>query len=308
MKIKKRYLTVAVAILLLLVLATSVALANLLIRADKKNPSTAIDITDKNDGTGSGTNNGSGENDVTGGNDGTGSGGGSDAEQTKPAETTVPPRPEISVYDDNSDKGGSAKVELFRAVYDNESGEVTVKSSNGDKLIAPGTSNVYDFYIKNTGNVGIYYTVSVISELTVKAGQETLTVPLEAKFVRDDGKYLFGTENSYGKMSELNGQLDRAGLSVNHFRKYSLLWQWPFEGDDNLDTLLGNLTCEGDGIWVTVTIVINASDDPNATGGSSQTSDGAAIPFYTAVIITSVFLIFVLLLKKRRDEEEEENA
>ncbi len=54
-------------------------------------------------------------------------------------------------------------VDLFQTAYANKDGAFTVQSGDGEKIIAPGTANAYDFSLKNTTDMSMDYTMSVRS-------------------------------------------------------------------------------------------------------------------------------------------------
>ena len=56
---------------------------------------------------------------------------------------------------------GNTQVEIFRASYANGESQITVKSSDGDKLIAPGTENSYTFALENTADGPVAYSMSM---------------------------------------------------------------------------------------------------------------------------------------------------
>ncbi len=69
--------------------------------------------------------------------------------QEEPDPTTVTQaqpelKPGASVYDGDGAWSKETRIEIFHAVYDNETGQVTVLTGNGDKLIAPapGTNTI----------------------------------------------------------------------------------------------------------------------------------------------------------------------
>ncbi len=193
---------------------------------------------------------------------------------TTPLETTGtqvterPIRPNVDVVDSNAYWSGDTVVEIFRASYENESGVLTVRSAFNDKVIAPGTANSYYFDIKNTGNVGVDYTVQTFAELTSEVSGKSFLIPLEVRFYRMGGDYMLGSEQDYESMYEINGLKQQGELGKNRYARYVLDWQWPFEGNDELDTMLGNLAAEGGEIRVALRLLVTATMNDSARGGT----------------------------------------
>ena len=205
------------------------------------------------------------------------------------------------VTDEDTVWKGNTQVEIFRVSYKNGQGQVTVKSSRGDNLIAPGTENSYTFALENTANGPVAYSMSMKAYFS----SADYIIPVEAKVTRDtDKKYLLGSAVSYDDVLELNKVSDSGTLKKGYVMPYTLSWQWPFEGDDAYDTLLGNL--EED---LTLTIVIETYAEyapPSADGGIPKTGDTSHIGlWFTVMLGSSAGLMFLLLLMRRKGEENE---
>lgn len=205
------------------------------------------------------------------------------------------------VTDEDTVWKGNTQVEIFRVSYKNGQGQVTVKSGRGDKVIAPGTENSYTFALENTADGPVEYAISMKSYFS----SADYIIPVEAKVTRDtDKKYLLGSAVSYDDVLELNKVSDSGTLKKGYVMPYTLSWQWPFEGNDAYDTMLGNL--EED---LTLTIVIETTASyapPTALGGFPKTGDASHIGMWFAVMLgSSAGLIFLLLPMRRKGEENE---
>ncbi len=228
----------------------------------------------------------------------------SSSQSSSSADTEFYANPSSLVADPDGDWTMDADVEIFRASYESETGETTVRSAGGNAVIAPGTANTYEFHLKNNGNIPLDYTTQV--EATIKAVVQgaTYSVPIQAKLYTSAGEYLLGTDGAYSPMENLTTVTDTGGLSPDHYVRYTLEWCWPFEGDDQLDTMLGNLSAEGDEVIITVKLLVNASANLDAVGGIPQTGDTSNISLWMSVMVCSAFALIFLLLPKRAEEEE----
>lgn len=195
---------------------------------------------------------------------------------------------------------GMTGIELFKTNYDG-----TVVSANGDDVIAPGTENTYTLALENTCPDNLQFDLEVEAYLTMNA-QVGGDIPLEAKFSGgQNNKYFVGSATTWGNMEDLNGITDSGTLKPGYIMPYTISWQWPFEGDDAYDTLLGNMSA---GSEVTVTVVIKtfASYTPSADGGIPKTGDTSHIGlWFTAMMGSCAGLMFLLLLAKRKGNEHE---
>lgn len=166
-----------------------------------------------------------------------------------------------------------AEVEIFKFSYD-ETGKVTVigPEGNPDKLFAPGTSNLYQFTLRNPGDVALNYTLSMEAYYT---GTDGLWIPIYTRVWDYTNTYLVGSPDEQVDVLELN-TVDNytAKLGAGRYAVYNLEWEWPFEREDEngditendiYDTMLGDLAVEKD---LTLTIVIRtyAEYDEDADG------------------------------------------
>lgn len=207
----------------------------------------------------------------------------------------------FQVTDDNTIWKGDTQVEIFRVSYKNGQGQVTVKSSRGDKVIAPGTENSYAFALENTANGPVAYSMSMKAYLS----SDDHTIPVVAKVRREtDHAYFLGSAGEYKDVLQLNQVKDSGTLKKGYVMPYTLSWQWPFEDDDAYDTMLGNL--EED---LTLTIVIETYAEyapPSADDGIPKTGDTSHIGlWFTVMLGSSAGLMFLLLLMRRKGEENE---
>lgn len=209
--------------------------------------------------------------------------------------------PSLSLSDEKGVWRKVTNVELFRATYENGEQLVTVEGSNGEKVIAPGTTNTYVFKLKNTGNVALDYDVEVEAFFT----PEEVEIPVESRIKRYDGEWMLGGEAHFDGVELMNGATDRATLGKGCYTYYTLEWQWPFEGDDALDTALGNLAKEQELLFtLKIKTTATESDDPNAEGGilAPYTGDSGANTLMWGILAGTAFIILIILIfGKKRD-------
>ena len=195
---------------------------------------------------------------------------------------------------------GTTGIELFRKSYDG-----TVKSAGSDKVIAPGTENSYTFALENTAKGDLDYTLRVTAEIRRdgKLTDESFRLPVEVKLTRDyDPKYLYGSKTAFADIRKLD-VTDSGTLGEDKVMPYTLTWQWPFEGDDGLDTLLGSL---GEDVTLTILIETTASYAPPTAdaGGLPKTGDTSGIFLWSAVLVGSAAALLLLLLLRKGERNE----
>lgn len=230
---------------------------------------------------------------------------GTEVRNTAPANnnnnTTRRANPGFQVEDDKVIWSNNTQVDIFHISYKNGEQQITVNSNDGDKLIAPGTSNSYVFKLSNTGNVALDY------EVTVEAffSPAEVTIPVTARLSRYDGEWIVGDNENFADIPTLDGAQDSATLGAGRYTYYTLDWQWPFEsGDDEYDTMLGNRAVDED---LTFTIVINTraeySGDADHEGGLVPTGDNSYASIMTAIVVGSCAMIIILLVLKIKEKK-----
>ena len=234
------------------------------------------------------------------------------ATSTTPQVTQPPRNPGFEASDDNTVWSTNTQVEIFRISYMNGEQVITVNSDNGDKIIAPGTENSYTFKLKNTGNVALDYTVEVDAYFT----PADIEIPITGRLNRYDGKWVVGGKDEYAKVPVLDTAEDNGTLGAGKYTYYTLDWLWPFEsGNDELDTMLGNLATEQDLIFtIVIKTTATESDNPYDDSGITppQTGDNTNLALWITLAVSSfammIFLLFFQNKEKRRyDAEADKN-
>ena len=202
----------------------------------------------------------------------------------------------------------NTKVDIFKSSYSNKHGQMTVKSDDGDKVVAPGTSNSFVFKLSNTGEVPLSYELDIDAYIT----PDGLKLPVKARLSRYDNRWLVGDKDSWVDTAALNDAEDSAVLGVRRYMYYTLDWEWPFEEDDKYDTKLGNMAVDED---LTLTIVIKTR--ATAAEGTGQgitlpnTGDNSSIVVWGTVAVISLVVMvvaFIFILFARNKNEEEDSS
>lgn len=239
--------------------------------------------------------------------------------------------PGFTVEDREQTWGTETRINLFKTEYNGIGRDITVESSNGDRLIAPGTEGEYTFTLKNTGNVAMDYSVGFNVELYVEGDVISLEeFPLGVRLRQYSGEYLLGDGDIWVAISELEDYLAKDTLAVNHYAWYTIEWKWLFEEDavddhdrlhinasDELDTLLGNISDETPiSLCVSISTLAEPSEDAIANGGITQTSNshGSILGWFPwillllllAVAITATAFGYACHSRKKQKEEDED--
>lgn len=238
------------------------------------------------------------------------------SDETTTGETTAPTEETTTRSEQGTGKHPEfrmeAEAEIFRFSYDNDSGEITVTGGEGntDKLIAPGTSNLYQFTLQNPGDVSLDYTLTMEAYVT---GTD-LWIPVNARVWDYTNKYLVGSTDSMVDVMELNTVNESAELGAGRYAVYNLEWEWPFEwGDDEYDTMLGDLAVEDD---LALTIVIRTvaeydenPDNPNAGEiKPPQTGDDSNLVLLSLLCVGSFVGLCVMLFAFFKSGRKEKQA
>ena len=200
---------------------------------------------------------------------------------------------------------GSSEFELFKVEYENENGDITVSGNGVDNLIAPGTSNSYNFTLKNTEDFSLDYEMEIKAYVSYDLG---VKLPVLVRMRNHDGDYMLGDDDVWEYVLDINGVSRDGILAKDRFANYTIEWMWPFEGDDAIDTFFGNFgTSQGnDDLNLTLTIEVNTyakqSADPDDPGDNPpQTGDNALGSIFIALIALIVAVAVVYYGKKRFD-------
>ena len=239
------------------------------------------------------------------------SGSGSNDEEFKPYF-------EFRTYDDKVEWSTDTAIEIFKFNYD-ETGGLSVVSSNDMKVFAPGTGNEYTFHVKNGSSEAVDYKMWVEAYFS----NEDLWIPIEVKMREGSDDYLIGDADNWVEAVELNTVSEEQTLESNRYTNYTLDWRWVFErfdgegleANDAYDTSLGNMAVYDD-LTLTIKIHTYAELDPSAIrgddGGSSDDSPFTGVKgvmmFIVIGAVALVVIILMLILGRKKNEEESDKS
>lgn len=226
-----------------------------------------------------------------------------DCDQDKEEGDKKEKKASFQVTDGNAVWETETQIAIFDVNYEGEGQKITVQSSGGDKVIAPGTTQSYTFKVKNTGEVALDYLVDIDAYVT----PEDTKIPVDSRLVRYDGEWIVGGNEKYVEIEMLDKAEDSGTLSAGKYGYYTLDWVWNFEsGDDEYDTLLGNEAVQ-ENLTFTIEIhtVATVSENPDAEGGltSIQTGDSTNISLILLVSAGAVVFLFLLIVLKKKNDE-----
>ncbi len=194
------------------------------------------------------------------------------------------------------------ETELFSLIYKNKAGDITVESSDGTRVVAPGTADDFTICLRNKEKFPLRYTLTIKAELI---GQYEL--PMKFWLLGPDSENIVGTGkgSEWADRAELNGVSDSASIGVDESKDYKLHWNWPFEtGDDEYDTFLGNI--EGEDVGIKISLHVIAETDPDASVDFWRTSCGRNLPWiiFIILLLAAIILLIFSLLKDRGDRPD----
>ncbi len=144
--------------------------------------------------------------------------------------------PDFEGFDDEVKWETLTSVDLFKNTYTDAEGNVTVQSASGEKVIAPGTTNDYNFTLKNTGNVSLDYTLNLEGVFTLSDQH----LPFYVRLRRGE-TWVSGNEQEWVHVNLLEEVVEQGTLPKGESVSYTFEWQWPYEADEENDRLISDL-------------------------------------------------------------------
>lgn len=208
------------------------------------------------------------------------------------------------VYADKREVSLSSKihddqVDIFDLQYVNENGEITVAGLDGAKVLAPGTKVEYSIRIRNTDTIAIDYELGSGLEFTSE-----YELPIQVRLIAPDGEYILGDEKNWATLEELSDAGHQYTLSSGETAEYTFQWQWPYEGDDDYDTELGNAQTDV-GLKVALSVHSAANTSIAANGGFFQSDWGKmfALVLVVLLLVCSIVLLVMSVVKGKKQEQ-----
>lgn len=208
------------------------------------------------------------------------------------------------VYADKREVSLSSKihddqVDIFDLQYKNENGEITVAGLDGAKVLAPGTKVEYSIRIRNTDTVAIDYELGSGLEFTSE-----YELPIEVRLIAPDGQYILGDEKNWATLGQLSDATHQNTLLRGETAEYTFQWRWPYEGDDDYDTTLGNAQTDV-GLKVALSVHSTANTSIAANGGFFQSDWGKMFALVLAVLllVCSIVLLVMSVVKGKKQEQ-----
>ena len=199
-------------------------------------------------------------------------------------------------WDDSADvlDDGTAKLNLLDTVYNN------VKSSNDEKVIAPGTDKDNIIRLVNKGKSKISYTAVLYSFKTNNSLAAFAT--FDGNGFSDTDEYLL--PKNVSKENVIRAVKGEVG--AGQMQEFDIGWSWRFEDDDisagdSIDTLLGNLAAQGnaDEFGIGFYIVVN-DNGTTVTPKPPDTSDSFSLLIYMDFMaVSGVALVLLIAVRKK---------
>ena len=197
----------------------------------------------------------------------------------------------------------NTSISIFQSSYQNGENQTVVLSQKCDDVVAPGAIMSYDFCICNDGNMAIAYELSFsflfeMQNQQVDAGD----FPLSIRLQRKDAEYVVGDENTWVEITSQSMGKYEGALGVNSYEHFILEIQWMFEGNDVMDTILGNMSAETPvSLCFETESYAETHKNPNAKGGiqvmDGEVGDTIRWDRYVWLIMAMLFtLLYVIKL------------
>ena len=201
-------------------------------------------------------------------------------------------------------------IKLFQVAYEGASGQITVEGTNGQQVVAPGTSVDYDVRLRNHDDVIIDFVI--VPEVEYFTAD---TVPVNFKIVDNYGNYILGDENTGAPADQLNTLTHKGSIHPGEVYTYHVSWQWDFEnGTDEYDTYLGNTDGVGLSVGLSTQSSASSVEVKSPTHLMHLLGEGIGCCWccwlvWILLLIVLLMLVWVLRLKrvvKKQDKQIEE--
>ena len=190
----------------------------------------------------------------------------------------------------------SESIDVFSIHYENEQGDITVKGSNGDKVIAPGTDVSYTIRVRNADRFAIDYFFEPRLEFSSE-----YELPLLVRILDPEDNYILGSATRWATLDELNEVSHKGTLAKSESAEYVFQWMWPYEGEDDLfDTTLGGSEVDI-GLSISFELGAVANTEISANGGLVPSGVAKNIGLMVAAIVLAVVCVLLILSVLKRE-------
>ncbi len=194
--------------------------------------------------------------------------------------------------------------DIFSAEYEDESGFKLMASNDGDLIIGPGASTEYDIRIKNEDDVALDYTFKPIVNIKMPDGHK---LPLRMKLISYDGEYLVGDKKTWGTFEDFAKLTDHTvTIAKGEIHEYELEWEWPFDEDDEVDTVLGNMP-EGEAsisVGMNLHTEVNLSADANGTWLDYGVEKFLILIIFFILLLIAIILLLISIIRRQEKAPE----
>ena len=193
-----------------------------------------------------------------------------------------------------------ANLDVFSLNYENDSGNITVEGSEGEKVLAPGTQIEYTVRIRNTDNVAIDFDLQPSAKYL-----SDYELPIEIRLISPDEEYLIGDAKTWAKITELNALSETRTLLSGESCEYVFQWRWEFErGEDEYDTWLGSNAIKHD-LGVDIDFSLHAEVNTSAKLNGGLFGDHTREIVFIIIILILLAIAITLLVLSRINRKPE---
>lgn len=194
------------------------------------------------------------------------------------------------------------QIEVFSAVYNDALGEVVVKGTDGENVVAPGTSVDYTIRIRNADKSAIDY--DLIPDIEFVSEHK---MPVVVRMLNGNDEYIVGDAKTWVPIEEMNALSEHDTLARGESTEYLFQWKWEFEsGEDEYDTFLGNEVIDVDiALVVEFTLHAEANTDIEINGGFMESGLGEIVfmSMFVLLLIAVIIILIVWIMKNRKKDE-----
>ncbi|MBR2888038.1 MAG: hypothetical protein IKB95_07405 [Bacteroidales bacterium] len=193
-----------------------------------------------------------------------------------------------------------SELHIFSAYYTDANGELTIQSSKGDKVVAPGAHSSYTIRLRNNDEIAIDYEIA--PHVIIIGTRESF--PMLVRMRDAQGNYILGSAEEWVSVQRLKRFTYTGTLKKEEAADYVFEWMWPYEsGNDELDTSLGNNE-NNVGLEVSFAFhsVANLSLEPNGGLDNPDITKTIALAIVAFALLAAATILTIYIIKKRNAE------